>query len=218
MSMFKKIKSLFVIEETLVQQKNSGQTEAQSTVAETSDAKTEQVQPDKESFDRFIQVLSDAVAAKNQQGYDYLEFKEAVNSLLNMEPDEGKRYLTAFTLAKTLGVEKKALLDSAAHYLNILKNENDKFSAAVENQRVARIKSRNEDLAKTEQELSLKEKQIRELLDQIESLKKSRENIRLEMEEAARKVDQVQSSFRLAYETIVGQIRKDLEKMNQYLN
>lgn len=226
MSMFKKIKSLFVVEETTGQPGEAVPTEpAVSEAAQTKETqkseqpvRTDNLQIDKESFDRFIQVLSDALAAKNQQGYDYLEFKEAVNSLRNMEPDEAKRFLTAFTMAKTLGVEKKILLDSASQYLIILKTENDKFSAAVEKQKVDKIKSRNDELLKVEQELVAKEQKIREMLAEIESKKKIREQLTLEMKDAAQKVEQVHGSFKNAYETIVKQIQDDIEKMNNYLN
>ncbi len=216
--MFKKIKSLFVIEEPLKQTEDSGAGSQQEPVKQTTEPTAERVKPDKESFDKFIQVLSDAITAKNLQGYDYLEFKEAVSSLQTMEPDEPKRYLTAFTLAKTLGVDKKSLIDSASGYLGILKAEHDKFNAAVGKQREDKIKSRATDLAKIEQELTTKEQQIREMLTQVESMKKNREQIKLEIEEAGRKVDQVQASFRTAYTTIVAQIQKDVEKMNNYLN
>lgn len=216
--MFKKIKSLFVIEETPKQTEDPVAESQQEPVTQAPATATERIKPDKESFDKFIQVLSDAITAKNLQGYDYLEFKEAVSSLQNMEPDEPKRYLTAFTLAKTLGVDKKSLIDSASGYLGILKAEHDKFNAAVSKQREDRIKSRNTDLARIEQELKAKEQQIRELLTQVESMKKTREQIKLEIEEAGRKVDQVQASFSTAYTTIVAQIQKDVEKMNNYLN
>lgn len=226
MSMFKKIKSLFVVEETPGQPGEAIPTEptvskaAEPKVTHTTEqpVHTDNLQIDKESFDRFIQVLSDALSAKNQQGYDYLEFKEAVNSLRNMEPDEAKRFLTAFTMAKTLGVEKKILLDSASQYLFILKTENDKFSAAVEKQKVDKIKSRNDELLKVEQELVAKEQKIREMLTEIESKKKIREQLKLEMKDAAQKVEQVHASFKNAYETIVKQIQDDVEKMNNYLN
>jgi len=218
MSMFKKIKSLFVIEEPAKQTDDPAKKQQQEPEVSVPTSRSESLAPDKESFDRFIQVLSDALASKNQQGYDYLEFKEAVSSLQNMEPDEPKRYLTAFTLAKTLGVEKKALVDSASQYLMILKTENDKFSAAVNKQKAEKIKTRNDALLKVEQELAASEQKIKDMLAEIASKKKLREQLKLEMNDASIKVEQVHESFKHAYQSIAGQIQKDIEKMNNYLN
>ena len=71
--------------------------------------------------DKFTEVLFSAMERDNQEGFDYLEFKQSLRSLEKMPMDEATRYQSALAMAKTLGANPVLLQQSAAHYLNVLK-------------------------------------------------------------------------------------------------
>ena len=89
--------------------------------------------------DKFFQVLAKAMEAANQDGFDYFEFKQALANLKNVPMDDATRFKSAFAMSQAMGVTADKLLNSAAHYLDVLKNEQNKFVKAAENQRQAQV-------------------------------------------------------------------------------
>ena len=67
----------------------------------------------------------------NQDGFDYLEYKNAIKSLESMQMDEKTRYRSAFATAKTLGVTVPKLLNSIGFYQKVLQNELKTFATML---------------------------------------------------------------------------------------
>lgn len=219
--MLKKIKSLFVVE--------SGQTSPKVAVPEKEQEPVSPGEPtgafeqnppgvSKASLDQFLKVLANAMDSGNMEGYDYLEFRQAIRSLSQIESDEQKRFVTAYTLAKTMGAEKMALKKSAGRYLDILKEEESKFNASLQHQIDSKLNTRTTQIQQLEQKSKEKLAQIEKLKEEIKSIEQKLKDVRLEMEESSRKVESVRMSFHSAYELIVNEIRTDIEKIDNYLN
>lgn len=74
-----------------------------------------------QSDPKFVELLLKAIESNNIEGFDYLEYKNSLRSIENVIPDEGVRFKSAFEMAKTMGMTKAKLVESANHYLGVLK-------------------------------------------------------------------------------------------------
>ncbi|HQW72071.1 MAG TPA: hypothetical protein PKZ91_09640, partial [Saprospiraceae bacterium] len=129
---FKKMKSVFLeptgteteLAEDISQdnpengeKKDSGQLPTSKTPSEQS---THYSDVSGQQSDQFYKVLFDALERNNQAGFDYLEFRKALQSLETIGLDEKTKFLSAFAGAQASGANVKLLTDSATIYLEIL--------------------------------------------------------------------------------------------------
>jgi archaellum component FlaC len=218
--MLRKIKSLFVVEQTKVEKQTANPEPNRS--VETTEQKLQEFEQGegevtKRSLDKFLKVLADAMESANIEGYDYLEFKQAVRSLENIEADEQKRYVTSFTLAQTMGAEKDSLNKSAGYYLEVLQKEELKFRESLKNQVESKLTVRKKMLDNLENQKQNKLAQIKKMQEEIEVIDQKSKRVQSEIEESSKKVASVQKSFQAAFDLIVNQIRDDLSKIEKYI-
>ena len=138
--------------------------------------------------EKFSQILFGAMEKNNIDGFDYLEYRQSLQSLKKMNMDESTRYKSAYAMAQTMGASPDYLVKTAQHYLDVLKKEEDKFETALKNQR-SRQEGEKDQLGKLEQDVS----------------------------QASQKVESTKNDFIASYQAIVGQISQDVENMKQYL-
>jgi len=221
MSMLKKIKSLFIVEEELKDSKIKSDDQGKSRSGDNDNPEvvidTDNASVTKASLDQFLKVLASAMESNNQEGYDYLEFKQALRSLDKIESDETKRFITSYTLAKTMGAEKIKLLESGNFYLDILKKEEDKFNDSLQKQIESKLQNRKQSLLNLKEKKIKKEEQIKKLKEEILGIDKKIVGVMKEIESSTNKVASVQKSFHTAYELIVNQIKDDLGKIEKYI-
>lgn len=220
--MFKKIKGLFIVEEPGAQgtvENDKGQeisvpgttTESMTLkppVAVSSDAK---VDP------KFTDLLLRAIESNNMDGFDYLEYKNSLKSIESVIPDEPMRYKSAFEMAKTMGLSKEKLVQSANHYLTVLTSEDKKFKDALENQKAKQIQGRTDQLATIEKAIVDKQKMIDNLTKEIEASKDQLKSVRNEINDAVVKIDVTNQQFMTSYNLVYGTIYADIEKINKNL-
>lgn len=221
MSMMKKIKSLFIVEEELKDSriKNKEEGKRTSRVNDMPDIviNTDNASVSKASLDQFLKVLASAMESNNREGYDYLEFKQALRSLDKLESDDEKRFITSYTLAKTMGAEKGKLLESGSFYLDILKKEEDKFNDSLQKQIESKLQNREQSLALLKERKIKKDEQIKKLKEEIIAIDNKIVGVKKEIESSTNKVASVQKSFHAAYELIVNQIKDDLGKIEKFI-
>ena len=232
--MLKKLKSLFVVEdENDSKQSNKAGESSDKDANETakSDTNTEDVlknevvtidldhpndlegKPDP----KFVDILLKAIEKNNLDGFDYLEYKQSLQSLNNMNMDEATQYKSAFAMAKTMGTTAPKLIESANHYINVLNNEQKKFKEALINQRNTQIKGREVNLTKLEESIQSKTQQIEKLKAEIEKIKIQLDSVRQEINQSAAKVESTNDKFHLAFKIVMLQIQEDVQKMKEYL-
>lgn len=232
--MLKKLKSLFIVEDKSA---SSAQKEDESTVSakdatqkdkETSDdmvtpvskgtssSSAPRAQPGKVS-PKFVDVLLKAIEANNLDGFDYLEFKQSLQNLAEMNMDEQTKYQSAFAMAKTMGVTPSKLVNSAQHYINVLKKEESKFSDALKNQKQKQVVNREQGIKGLEETIVKKQQMIEKLQKEIEIDKQKLEKQRTAINESVAKVQATKEGFISAYHSVLGQIQGDIDKMNSYL-
>ena len=227
--MFKKLKGIFIIEE----EDNSGSSGGNSSADKNdppkeagtskntgnmnttgSTTKKGKSKPDT----KFVDLLLKAIEANNIEGFDYLEFKQSVQSLSKVESDEAKRFKNAFVMANTMGLTKNKLFSSAKHYVSVLDKEEKKFSEAFNNQKSKQVSSREEKGKLLQESIEQKEAQIKKLQAQIEKERKQLGSIEADIAEALAKVEATKDGFYSAYEMVLKQIKDDLDKITKYVD
>ncbi len=226
MSMFEKLKSLFVIEEEEAPAQKKAAADAQG------DVKSQAAQPaaGQEAFsiakstgeggkvrNKFIEVLFGALEKNNKEGFDYLEFKQSLQSLEKMPMDEATRYQSAMAMAKSLGVQRDALIESAKHYISVLTQEELKFKQALKKQQDQKVTQREKELKALQESITARQKQIEQLKKEIEEAGKKAEKIRSSLSVEKQKIQNTANDFMASLKVLTEQIHSDVEKMKQYL-
>ena len=129
----KNIKSLFIQE---VDEKPAGGTEQRVSGSPVRGSSTgagaaEAVSAGKVDMKKMMDRLSDILASRNQEGFDYLEYRNAIMELIQSGQSEENAFVSVFTTAKTLGITKKSLVDSAKYYLSVLDAESKEFTDEI---------------------------------------------------------------------------------------
>ena len=214
--MLKKLKSLFIVEEELGEQ-SAPKTSKNAKPSEKKEIKKIPVNTKIAAPGKFVDSLLQAIENNNLDGFDYLEYKQSLKSLANMEMDESTRFNSAFAMAKTMGADKKKLLDSAKHYVGILEEEKSKFGVAYEKQQQKQVLNKQERLVTIENSIKKKEEQIKKLQQEINTFKKEFDQKKNEINSASAKVALTRDQFFAAHKKVNDQILIDIERMNKFL-
>jgi hypothetical protein len=231
--MFDKIKKLFVVEDDdplkkALEQKSQKEAEVTAPTEEMVADRTLSTQNPKPKAqntqanggkvtDKFMNILLGAMEKNNLDGFDYLEYKQSLQSLQNMDMDEATRYQSAFAMAKTMGATPKKLLETANHYVNVLKTEEQKFGQALISQKEKQIGNRRQRLEQLDQAVEHKRKQIEQLTKEIETHEQESTQIKEQITDASVKVENTKNNFVVTYQLLTGQIQEDIRKMQSYL-
>ncbi len=219
---FKSIKSLFVIEE---EKPGAGKPAAskgkkpasnpaghkKALVKESSAGK-----PGKVSA-KFTDILFSALEKNNLPGVDYLEYKQSLQSLEKMAMEEKVRYQSAFAMAQAMGATPAKLIETASHYLDVLKGEEAKFEQALANQEASKIEGRKSKINQLESAIGQKAEQIKRLTAEVEKHRSEMDKLQQEIGKATAKMETTKNNFIASYNTLVAQILKDVENMRKYL-
>ena len=213
--MLKKIKSLFVVEDehALAQSSNTAEAQISGGGGEYSapvDDPMPSVETSKTVDPKFIDILMKAIEENNLEGFDYLEFKSSLQSLSKMNMDDATRYQSAMAMAKTLGANPDKILQSANHYLSILKAESDKFQQAVEAQKSKLSQDQVSGVKALEQSIAAKEQQILQLNKEIEADKQRLSKMQTDIQQGAAKIADTSNRFSQAYNLVKKQINDDV--------
>lgn len=228
---FKKLKGVFVVEDpnqptTSQPQQSNNQSTASKEAAQNNSTPPPSVQtPYKPSVssgqgqvnEKFTDALFKAMEAANVEGFDYFEFKQALNNLASMPMDEATRYKSAFAMAQTMGATPAKLVSTATGYLDALKQEEAKFQQAANNQVQGQIGNKQAQIANFDAVIKQKSEQIKKMVEEIEQHKKEMESLKQDIAQASSKVAQTKADFDATYQSLVGQIQKDIDNMKNYL-
>ncbi len=216
--MLKKLKSLFIVEVEDKKSKKPPQKKEKEkpvpnppSVQESVSGKPGQV------TDKFLDVLFDAMEKNNLDGFDYLEFKQSLLSLKKVNMDEPTRFRSAYAMAQTMGASVQHLIKTAQHYIDVLAKEEKKFESALANQKANRIGSKQKEITQLEQLMKDKQTRIKQLQKEMTEHEKQIDTLKRVIGDAASKIETTKNNFIASYNTLVGQIYKDIENMKQFL-
>jgi len=157
--------------------------------------------------DKFMSILLAAMDKNNLEGFDYLEFKQALKNLENMPMDEKTRYQSAFAMAKTMNVTPEHLVKTAGHYVAILQQEEQKFGQALTAQRSKQIGGREQQMADLEKGIKAKAEQIKRLTEEIEADQKTLATMKKEISGAVVKVETTKNNFIASFNSLPTAVR-----------
>ena len=214
--MLKNLKSLFFVEDEETS-KQAGEPQPVNIPASAPAVKASPAGDPGKVNDKFTEVLFSAMERDNQEGFDYLEFKQSLRSLEKMPMDEATRYQSALAMAKTLGANPVLLQQSAAHYLNVLKVESNKFESALNKQKEEKIGQKINQADTLKNTIKEKEEMIKKLNAEIEAHRKQAEQLQQELQGAAQKMETTKNDFVASYNVLVSQIQLDIDNMKKFL-
>lgn len=219
--MFKKLKSLFVIEEGAPESEEkevvSGKAEGPKPSGFQRPIVTPAANVKGKVQDKFLDVLFGALESNNQEGFDYLEFKDFLRSLANVPMDDQTRYKSAFATAQTMGATKENILRSAREYISLLGKEEVKFQEALHGQKNKNLTGKQEDIKKLEQLIQQKEAQIQKLKAEMEDHRKQIGSLENEINSASEKIVQTADDFEATYQALLSQIQNDVKNIEAHL-
>jgi len=219
--MLKALKSLFIIEEenpkasknrekTVRKATETPKTTA-SSMAESTKGRAGKVEA------KFTNILLQAMDANNLDGFDYLEFKQSLQSLSKMPMDEATRFKSAFAMAQTMKATVENLVKTGGHYINILKQEEHKFEEALRNQQNQQVNAKMQEVKGLEKAIKAKAEQIKLLTKEIEAQQKQVEGLNHQIKTATVKMENTKNDFIASFNLLVSQIDQDLDNIKKYL-
>lgn len=171
-----------------------------------------------ESSEKFMNILAKVMDDNNQPGFDYLEYKKAVLSIAKLQNmEESAQFKAAYAAAMSMDVQPNHLTDSAKKYLKILETEYQKFNQTANQFLETQVSSREQESIQLHQTIQQKEKQLQQLQTELDKHHKRIVEIESELQSAKSKVETNKTSFKIAYDQLVGKIHDDIQKMEQYL-
>ena len=152
--------------------------------------------------------LTNVLSENNLQGYDFLEFRDALKNTEKHIPDEAARYNATFAaVSSMISVDK--LMETADFYLEKLKEKKSEFDQYVQTL-----------LSK----ITTKEKQAKEIDDEISKLNKQINDLQTKKMEILNetvaektKVDKGKITFESTYQNVVNNIEQEKQKIKLYL-
>ena len=222
--MLKKLKSLFVVEDEADKASANVKSKADTTKSTPSKASQPKIKVDTTPVPRgegkpdekFINRLLEALEEANLEGFDYLEYKQSLQSIDDMNMDEATMYKSSLAMAKTMGGTPEKLISSAEHYISVLNKEEKKFQDALSNQQQRVVAGRQDTITKMEASIDTKQKRIEELKAEISKEKEALAQTKKAAENDASKIHLTKTGFYAAYHIVVDQIKADLTKMKQH--
>ncbi|MEZ4959375.1 MAG: hypothetical protein R2830_06120 [Saprospiraceae bacterium] len=220
---FNKIKSIFVVDDPSaaakdapVANKQDSKSAPPSKPSRTAAPEMENLEPGQVSS-KFVEVLFRAMENANLPGVDYLEYRQSLKSLEKMPMEEQVRYQSAFAMAQAMGATPPKLIESAQHYIDVLKGESAKFDQALRNQLQQQVGNREEAAKNLDAVIQQKAAQIKKLTEEIAQHQKEAETLRKETAEASQKMGATKNNFTASYDALVSQILSDVENMKKFL-
>ena len=164
-----------------------------------------------------VDFLTKALEKSNLPGFDYIEFKQSLDALSNLNMDEETAFKSAFATASTVGLTKTKLLKTAGHYKKVLANEKSQFDAALQNQVEQKVAGKESEVKKLKDQIAKHEEKIKQLQDQVAKFQKTIDGADAQIEAARKKIDKTRDGFEHTHRSILNQIEKDIENINKYL-
>ena len=167
--------------------------------------------------DRFVEILMNALQKSNQEGFDYMEYRQSLHNLKDMAMDEATRFKSAFAMAQTLGVTQAKLLDSGRFYLGVLEQEQEKFNNAHAQQRSKLVGEREKEQEDLEAGIRQRAAQIEQLQREMVEAQNRMQQIGSEIATNTQKIENTRSDFEATFTAVYAQIQSDLSKIQQYV-
>jgi hypothetical protein len=164
-----------------------------------------------------LAILNKAVEDANIEGFDYLEFREALAGYADLPMTEQQKYEAVYRTIKVMGVTLDKLLSSIDHYIGILGQQHTAFIANVDNAVKEQVESKVADIANDEQNIANALAEINRLNELVVKTQQEVLAKKNEVAQNQQQIDMTRSSFEATYNVVVGKLNEDKTKMTTFL-
>lgn len=164
-----------------------------------------------------LAILNKAVDDANIEGFDYLEFREALAGYADLPMTEQQKYEAVYRTIKVMGVTLDKLLGSIDHYLAVLVQQHNAFIANVDNAVKEQVESKITDIAKDEQTIANALAEINRLNELVVKTQQDVLGKKNEVAQNQQQIEMTRSSFETTYSVVVGKLNEDKTKMTTFL-
>lgn len=167
--------------------------------------------------DELLDKIEKEIRGADLPGPDYLELKEAAEekSLIQDEPDEGKRWRQAYRNMRVFfpqaNITKDKILQAIDHYIEIVDREKKIGLQELEEARRKNVIKEQEDSDRLGQE-------ILNLESQIKIKRQEKEEKDRKIQESRNKYDGQEKIFVKTIEFVRNMLNRDKSKINNYIN
>jgi hypothetical protein len=164
-----------------------------------------------------VELLSKAIEAANLEGFDYLEFRDALAAMASAPLSEQQKFQAVFATATTMGVTKDRLVEAIDHYQQVLDHQKAEFQAQVESMIAQEVTQREELKSAKEQEIAALSEQIQQAQAAIGEKQQEILALSNEINEQNLNIQQTASSFEATFNFVSGKLQEDKGKIQNYL-
>ena len=168
--------------------------------------------------EEMAEFLFSSIQEADLPGFDYPEFKQALNNMSTVALPENQKFQTVFATASTLGLTKEKLVSSIEHYQEVINKKKEEFGLHVQSMIENEISSREALKAQKEQTIAELNEQIQKAQMEIASKQQEVLQISNEINEHNLKIQQTASSFEATYNFVSGKLEEDKNKVNSYIS
>lgn len=167
--------------------------------------------------EKSVKFLTNALEKNNLPGFDYIEYKQSLSALANMDMPEEMAFKSAFATAATVGLTKDKLLKTAKHYQKVLDTEKKQFDLALEKQMKQRVGSKITEVAKLKKQIDTIKAKIVELEEKMVNSQKIIDSADADIQAAKEKIEGTRENFESTLKSLMNAIDKDIENIENYI-
>ena len=163
--------------------------------------------------------LSVAIEENNLAGNDFLEFMQSLNKMGSLAVDEKTKFNMVFATLGTAdgGMSKEKLVESIAHYLNVINNEKTTFEGEMASASAEMVGEKEKQIEGLSLQAQQKTEQIQKLSAEIQEISEGVATLKSESAQAKIQIAQKQADFKVTVQQLEGQILDYKTKINQHI-
>ena len=172
---------------------------------------------DAELDKKFEDALIRAIKNNAIKEFDYLKFMYSVKSMQDMDMEKNTSFKSAYATARTMGLTKEKLLQTAGHYKNVLSKEREHFADALKKQRAEKIAGKVKEVEKLKKVIVQHEEKIKQLKKEMAAYQKKINGADAAIEKEKQKIASIKNNFVNSYDHFAKVIDEDIETIKNLL-
>jgi len=172
--------------------------------------------PSNQDNEKIQAYINELFKNANLPGPDYFEFKDLLVELINDMP-ETKAFQAAFKGLAKQGLTKQTLLDSAAHYIVVLENDEKETQAQINNSKQANVDGLKLQIENKKKQIDELNAQLLSLQNQISQSQEEIKSLNNQVLENEQKISNKQNAYKFVIQQKKMDISNDIQKINSFI-
>lgn len=166
-------------------------------------------------YNELLKVLND----HDLEGIDFLEFQKALVGMQNIGGmSEQQKFQAVFaTLSAGSNITKSSIIETANHYVDVLKKETEEFHKEAGNKRDGDVGTREQQVSELNSANEEKVALIQKLTTEINDNQTTISHLQGEITEHSINIDRTIKNFDVTVQTVENEILNNVNKINTYI-